>query len=117
MRQRNPDNDSLGAQKTDVTRELTGADAGRDEAESGSAGNGASRWGADRTGVRQEPEFEGQYGLEGDPGAPEDIVPDKIERGFSDPDEEDREYTARPDDDVRPIGPDLLPSDDPGARE
>jgi hypothetical protein len=114
MKRPNPDND---AQKSDVTRELTGTDAPRDEAEQGSAGNGASPWGADRTGVRSEPGFEDEYHLEGDPSSPADIIPDKLEAGFSDPDEDDRQYTARPDDDLRPIGPDLLPSDDEGARE
>ena len=47
MKQRNPDNDLLGAQKTDTTRELTADDASRDGAETGSAGNGASAFGAD----------------------------------------------------------------------
>ena len=101
----------------DVTPELTGAEAKREDAETGSAGNGASPWGADRSGITGEPEFESQYQLEDDPSAPRDIVPDKFEQGFSDPNEEDREYTARPSDDVRPIGPDLLPSGDEGARE
>ncbi len=103
----------------DVTRELTGAEAKRADAAAGSAGNGASPWGADRSGIRGEPEFEDEYHLEGDPSSPRDIAPDKFEQGFSDPNEEDRErdYTARPRDDVRPIGADLLPSDDEGARE
>lgn len=118
MKQRNPDNESLGARKTDTTRELTGDDASRDGAETGSAGNGASAFGADLTGEESPaPEYEEQYELEGDPGDPADIAPDKVERGFEDPNAEDREYTARPDDEYRPITPDLLQTDDPGARE
>lgn len=118
MNRRDPDNESLGERKSDHTREVTGDDAARDEAETGSAGNGASPFGADYTGVTSPaPEYEGQYRLESDPGDPDDISPDKVERGFSDPDEDDRRYTARPDDDLRPITPDMLPSDDPGARE
>lgn len=118
MKRRNPDNDSLGARKSDVTREVTGDDAARQDAEFGSAGNGASPYGADLTGVESPaPEYEDEYHLEGDPGDPNDISPDKVERGFEAPGEEDRDYTARPDDDLRPITPDMLPSDDPGARE
>lgn len=118
MKRRNPDNESLGARKSDNTRELTGDDAARDDAETGSAGNGASQFGADRTGADSPaPEYEDEYQLEGDPSHPEDILPDKIEKGFSDPGDEDREYDARPDDDVRPITSDLLPSDDPGAAQ
>lgn len=118
MKRRNPDNESLGARKTDETREVTGDDAARDEAESGSAGNGASQFGGDRTGVDSPaPDYEEQYNLEGDPSHPEDILPDKIEDGFSDPNDEDRAYDARPDQDVRPITADELPSDDPGAAD
>lgn len=116
MQQRKPDSDSLGARKADQTRELTGEDAPRDDAETGSAGNGASDWGADLTGEETPaPEFEEQYKLERDPGDPEDISPDHLEKGFEEPGEEDREYTARPDEELRPITPDLLPSNDPDA--
>ncbi len=111
--------DVLGEERSDETRELTGDDGLACEADTGSAGNGASPWGADMSGCESpSPEFERQYDqVEADPGHPEDISPDKIERGFSDPDEEDREYTASPDDRIRPITTDMLPSDDPGARE
>lgn len=118
MKRRNPDNEAPGALKSDVTREVTGDDAPRYDAETGSAGNGASPYGGDYTGVESPaPEYEDEYKLEGDPSHPEDIAPDKVERGFEDPEEEDHEYTARPEDEFRPITPDLLPSDDPGARE
>lgn len=116
MKRRNPDTESLGASKTDVTREVTGEDAPRDDAETGSAGNGASAFGADLTGEKSPaPAYEDEYHLEEDPSHPEDILPDKIEKGFSEPGEEDREYDARPDDELRPITPDLLISDDEGA--
>lgn len=94
MRRRNPDDESLGERKADVTREVTGEDAARDDAEIGSAGNGDFRWGKD--------DIEDQYRLEPDPGHPEDLGPDQIERGVSDPDEEDRELDARPSDHTRP---------------
>ncbi len=106
-------------EKTDETRELTGEDGRPCEADIGSAGNGASPWGADMSGCEStSPDFERQYDqVEADPGHAEDISPDKIERGFSDPDDEDREYTASPSDHYRPITTDMLPSDDPDARQ
>ena len=104
MKRRDPDKESLGALKSDETRELTGDDSRPCEAETGSAGSGASPWGADLTGCESPaPDYEDMYAIEGDPSHPEDISPDKVERGFSDPEDEDREYTARPDDDFRPI--------------
>lgn len=113
-----PDDQSLGEQKSDRTHEVTGADAPRDDAETGSAGNGASAFGADLTGVGSPaPEYEDEYHLERDPSDAEDIAPDKVEKGYEEPDAEDREITARPSEEYRPITADELPSDDPGARE
>jgi hypothetical protein len=118
MKRRDPDNDSPGASSSDVTPELTGADSSRCEAETGSAGDGASPFGADLTGCASPaPDYEEQYSLEADPGDPSDISPDKIERGFSEPEDDDREYTARPADDLRPITPNMLPTVDRGAQE
>lgn len=90
MQKRNPDHDSpgdsLGARKADTTRELTGEDASRDDAETGSAGNGASPFGADLTGEQSPaPEYEDEFKLEGDPGDPEDIALNEVERGFEEP--------------------------------
>lgn len=65
----------------DVTRELTGRDAPMEEASSGSAGSGASSFGADQTGLTPPaPEYEEEFGLEAEPGSPEDIVTDRVER-------------------------------------
>lgn len=101
----------------EVTEELTGSEASPSEAARGDAGNGASPWGADLTGVSTGPDdrlmredvFE---------EAPShlDILPDHLEAGASDEEDEDnREITARPKQEERPITPDLLPSDDPAA--
>jgi hypothetical protein len=118
MHRRDPDRESLRAPRSDETREVEADERERCEAETGSAGDGASPWGADLMGCESPaPVFEEQYNLERDPSHPEDIAPDKIERGFSDPDEEEREVSARPDQDIRPITPDMLQSDDPGARK
>jgi hypothetical protein len=115
---RRPSEPKVGELKSDVTPELTGADAGAEDAEYGSAGDGASPFGADLTGYQSPaPDYEEEYRLEPDPGHPEDQAMDQVERGFSDPEDEDREYSARPRDELRPITPDLLPSDDPYARE
>ena len=47
-----------GGRGADVTPELTGRDAGRDEAEIGDAGNGASPFGADLTASTPNPDLE-----------------------------------------------------------
>lgn len=110
--------DPFGEKKSDRTQELTGTDASRADAETGSAGNGASAFGGDLTGFGSPaPEYEDEYRLEGDPSDPEDIVTDKIEKGYEDPGEEDREITARPSEEYRPITGDMLASDDPDAQE
>ncbi|MBX5484500.1 MAG: hypothetical protein IRZ16_21980 [Myxococcaceae bacterium] len=120
MRHKHPDDNSLASQKADETHELTGADAPREQAETGSAGNGASPFDEDFAGVEFDPPpdtFEEEYRFERNPSHAEDIGPDKIEKGFEEPGAEDREYSAQPSEPLRPVTPDLLPSDDPGARE
>src|SRR5690349_14706243 len=103
MRHKHPDDNSLASKKANETHELTGNDAPREQAEAGSAGNGASPWGADYTAVKEDPPpdaYEEEYHLERDPAHAEDIAPDKLEKGFEEPGAEDREYSARPEDDV-----------------
>lgn len=77
----------------DVTDELMGHDATMDEAEVGSAGNGASPFGADFTGGYPEP-------IEERPDDPADILPDRVEDwpglGADEVREGERELTARP---------------------
>ena len=80
-----------------VQPEITGEDASRIEAESGSAGNGASPWGADLTGYSPEQQ-ELEERLEEEPGRQEDIRPDHIFQGAA-PElagEQEPEITARP---------------------
>ncbi|MFL5318322.1 MAG: hypothetical protein ACJ790_01600 [Myxococcaceae bacterium] len=107
-RQRKDDQDArtpgeIGLQepKSEETQELTGADAAPDEAEYGSAGNGADPFEADLSGAKPwleavEPGSEGQ-----------DVAPDRVDRykelerqaGAEEDEEEedeDREITARP---------------------
>lgn len=76
-------------ERSETTRELTGWDATMDEAEAGDAGNGAGPWGADFTGGRPTP-------IEERPDAPDDIVPDRIERWPGQPADQDRDVTAQP---------------------
>lgn len=89
----------------DVTREVVGVDADMDEARVGSAGNGASPYGADFTGGYPEQ-------LEAFPDQPADITPDRIERWPGLPaeaeEEEEREVTARPSE-PRPPDPSQVP--------
>jgi hypothetical protein len=86
----------------DTTPELTGADAGPQEAAIGSAGNGGWKWGGDLAGVegrRNMSDDEGRTDLsEDEPDAP-DIRPDSKQRfEGAPPEEEERELTARPHD-------------------
>jgi hypothetical protein len=107
----------------DTTPELTGDDATACEATPGDAGNGASPWGADLAGCPRTQEaaegIETADAIEEDPGSPEDIEVDKLTRGASAPDLDDEEddLTAKPMEEnrIRPMTPDLLPSDDPDA--
>ncbi len=87
------------------TPELTGDDARPSEAALGSAGNGASPFGADLTGGVRE--------LEDSPH-PEDILPDHIERLAGAPADDDLAVTARPNDRPEPLDEHLehAPSDD-----
>lgn len=77
-------------EREERTQELTGFDATIEEAEIGSAGNGAAPYGADLTGGLPRE-------LEADPDRPSDIVPDQIDQlEIVARDEEERELTARP---------------------
>lgn len=78
-------------QSDDVTPELTGSDAPPDEAEFGSAGNGADPFDADLAGTTRR-----SRSID-DEGDGEDIVPDRIDsyRDASEDDEE-HEITAQP---------------------
>lgn len=67
---------------TEQTPELTGTDAPAEEAEFGSAGNGADPFEADLAGTSAE-----QRALEPEPNAP-DIRPDRVERHPEVPGEE-----------------------------
>ena len=70
------------------TAEITGHDAGMDQAAVGDAGNGADPFGADFTGgLPRDIEDEPDYG---------DIVPDLIERAPGAYAEEEEEITAQP---------------------
>jgi hypothetical protein len=86
------------------TDELTGADATMDEADIGSAGNGADPYGGDLTGGLPAP-------IEAEPEA-EDLLPDQIARfpeGVTpEASEEERELTAQPDERM-PIEPSDFP--------
>lgn len=82
------------------TREVTGEDAGMDEAEIGDAGNGADPYGADLTGGFPHP-------IEDVPDE-HDITPDRIERFPGAPVEPEEEITAQPDEHV-PVDPSELP--------
>ncbi|HWV38108.1 MAG TPA: hypothetical protein VN033_06480 [Vulgatibacter sp.] len=75
--------------RDDVTRELTGRDADMDEAEVGSAGNGADPFGADLEGGLP-------VDVEAEPDRPDDIVPDEIVRWPDQPADRDLDLTARP---------------------
>lgn len=83
--------------RDDTTRELTGRDADMDEAEVGSAGNGADPFGADLQGGLP-------VDIEAEPDRPDDIVPDEIERWPGQPADEDRELTAQPSE-PQPVDP------------
>jgi len=74
------------------TPELTGADAAPEEAEFGSAGNGADPFEADLAGTSRQ-----SRALEPEPDA-SDIRPDRVEAGpeAEPPGEEEEEPTARP---------------------
>jgi hypothetical protein len=109
MKPRSPQNRSPDQEKPDKTPMLTGADAPRGDAERGDAGNGDFEYSRD--------DIEEQFKLEGDPARPTDIAPDKVEPGFSDPNDEFREYDAKPHEEDRPITADMLPSDDPEAAQ
>lgn len=95
---RNDSNLDVGS-PDDVTDELIGHDATMDEAEVGSAGNGASPFGADFTGGYPD-------GIEERPDEPADILPDRIEAWPGLPADEidagERELTARPAEDTVP---------------
>ena len=109
-KRRSPDRQSRDPGQTDeVTREVTGEDASPDDADVGNVGSGDAAESAD--------DIEQQFHLEGDPSDAEDIAPDAIQRGASNRGDEEREYSARPkpEDEVRPVTPDLLPSRDPDA--
>jgi hypothetical protein len=68
------------AKSADVTPELTGLEGNAAEAEIGNAGDGASIWGADRTGfVSSYEEDEFLEPLEAEPADPNDIQPDHLE--------------------------------------
>lgn len=105
----------------DITRPLTGRDARPEEAEFGSAGNGAWAYGGDLTGIDAPADEDNREDmLEEDPGHPADISPDKVgvlrgHRAEAQADEDS--YSARPHDMLRPISKDELPSDDPEAAE
>lgn len=86
------------------TEEITGHNASMDEAEIGTAGNGADFYGGDLTGGGPSP-------IEDEPDNPEDILPDQIERlgeGESEGEEEEREITAQPHEQA-PIDPAEMP--------
>ena len=76
----------------DVTPEVTGADAPADEAEFGSAGNGADPFESDLAGTTRRSR---SIDEEGDG---EDIIPDRIDqyREREEGEEEEREITAQP---------------------
>lgn len=68
-----PETESEKEARHEHTHGITGEDASMNEASIGDAGNGADPFGGDLT--------EGPpVGLEGEPGHPEDILPDRIER-------------------------------------
>ena len=79
--------------RSEETAELTGADAAADEAEFGSAGNGADPFEADLAGTtRRSRSIEEE-------GDSEDIVPDRIDQyreESSEEEGEEREVTAQP---------------------
>lgn len=91
---RRKDERQLPDRESEQTPELAGFEPAEawservSQAELGSAGNGAPLHGADRTGGRLE--------VEPEPGHPEDIVPDQIERFAAPAEEEEREITAQP---------------------
>jgi hypothetical protein len=74
----------------ETTPEITGEDAGMDQADMGDAGNGADPYGADLTGgppreIEEEPDEH-------------DITPDRIERfPGAGPEADEDDVTARPD--------------------
>lgn len=96
-----------------MTQEITGEDASRVEADSGSAGNGASPWGADLAGYAPDQQ-ELEERLEAEPGHQADILPDQItlEEGAAPElsEEEEQRITARPSEPrSAPITPEMLP--------
>jgi len=94
--------------------ELTGYDAATTDAMIGDAGNGASPHGADLSGLEYDEENRDNLtSLEADPGDAGDIMPDQIQQGAAETDEEteDAEITARPRERYRPITPSMLPDD------
>ncbi len=68
-------------------RGLTGFDAPISDAAVGDAGNGASPFGADLTGLEQTEDGTPERSLEPDPDHTEDILPDQIQRGAADQEE------------------------------
>lgn len=76
--------------RSDETPELTGSDAPPDEAEFGSAGNGADPFEADLSGTTRQSR---SIDEEGDG---EDIVPDRIDRYRDESEDEREEITAQP---------------------
>lgn len=84
----------------ELTEEVTGQNASMDEAEIGTAGNGADYYGGDLTGGAPLP-------IEEEPDLPDDILPDQIERlgEKGEPSsEEEGEITAQPNESA-PIEP------------
>lgn len=87
--------------KSETTRPLTGADASFDEAQIGDAGNGGSAQDVEGLAAARETDDHGIV-LEGDPGIPNDISVDQIERhAAAGEEDEEREVTARPSQPVR----------------
>ncbi len=83
----------------DVTPELTGLEGSPAEAEIGNAGDGASMWGADRTGfVSSYEEDEFLEPLEAEPADPYDIQPDHLEEPGPIELKDDLEQIARQED-------------------
>ncbi len=103
MAQRNPESPESGTDRSEVTRELTGADAATTEADTGSAGSGASPFGADTLGLESPaPEYEEEYHLEEEPSRARDTDTDAIIGGPREPEEHGRkEGSKRPRDVAR----------------
>lgn len=106
----------------DRTRALTGQDAPIETAQRGTAGSGAKPFDADSVGLGHLDDSDARALIaaeteDADTGdAAEDILPDKLEQGASDGlTEDDHALSARPHEALRPLTPDLLPSQDLAA--